>query len=257
MKWTEPPEPIPAWLKQADEVTEANDTKPQGWSEMPTVRRTAVFIKTCFLALRKIGLTHWEALEVLSNSCLETGWGEKFRAWNLGGWKTNESDANFRRAQGKRALWYRAPGNKAPGATLQDYKGGDPPWCYYRGFSSVDEFFALWLVRFTPKPGTVNSKHRYFKTGNAFWAHKEEWFYELCVSGYKGENTQKAPQGSVDNHKDISHRCLIFLVQDALGVTADGAWGPRSSKALKDKQRALGLEPTGLCSLELLEKLYA
>ncbi len=255
MKWNEPPGPIPSWLKAEDEIFEGHDGKPEGWANMPNIQRSSLFVKLCFTALKKLGLSHWHAVEVLSNSCLETGWGEKFRAWNLGGWKTSASEANFQRAQGKKALWYRAPGNKAPGATLTDYKGGDPPWCYYRGFETLDQFFALWLVRFTPKPGTVNSSHRYFKTGNAFWSHKEEWFYELCVSGYKGENTAKAPQGSVDTHKVIFKRCLIFLTQDALGVTSDGAWGPRSSKALKDAQRKLGLEPTGLVSVELLERL--
>jgi hypothetical protein len=256
MKWAEPPGPIPSWLRLADEVTENNDTKPKNWASLSEVNRAALYVKMCFLALRKLGLSHWHALEVLSNSCLETGWGSKFRAWNLGGWKINESEANFRRAQGKRALWYRAPGNKAPGATLEDYKGGDPPWCYYRAFASVDEFFELWLLRFTPKPGTVNSKHRYFKTGNAFWANKEEWFYELCVSGYKGQNTAKAPQGSVNTHKSVFRRCLIILTQSALGVTPDGAWGPMSSKALRERQAALGLPVTGLCSIEVLEKLY-
>lgn len=251
-KWNEPPEPVPSWLDPANEVTTATDTKPSSWKSMSLGELRPVFTIACYIALRNLGLAPWQAVEVLGNAVVETGWGQFFRAWNLGGWKIRKTDVDAMRAKGKKALWWRAPGNKAPGATLQDYKGGDPPWCYYRGFESMEAFFAEWIPKFVPKPGA--STGRYKKTGEVFWS-KGDWFRELCLAGYKGSNTQKAPDGSVASHRQIVTMALRFLCQKALGVTVDGTWGPKSIQACKDAEKAHGLPETGQPSLALLEAL--
>lgn len=251
-KWNEPPEPVPSWLDPANEVTTATDTKPAAWKAMSLGELRPAFVIACYIALRNLGLTPWQAVEVLGNAVVETGWGQFFRAWNLGGWKIRKADVDVLKAKRKKALWWRAPGNKAPGATLQDYKGGDPPWCYYRGFESMEAFFAEWIPKFVPKPGTVTG--RYKKTGEAFWA-KGDWFRELCLAGYKGANTQKNPDGSVASHHQITDMALTFLCQKALGVKVDGAWGPKSEAACKAAEKAHGLPETGKPSLSLLEVL--
>jgi len=253
-KWNEPPEPIPPWLDPANEVTEATDSKPICWKTMLLPELKSAFVIACYTGLRSLGLSPWQALEILGNAVVETGWGKFFRAWNLGGWKIHKADAKALKAKGQKILWWRAPGNKAPGATLKDFKGGDPPWCYYRGFESMEAFFAEWLSKFVPKPGSTTAS-RYRKTGEAFWAGKSDWFRELCLAGYKGANTQKAPDASVSTHRQITEVALVFLCQKALGVNADGLWGPKSSAACRKAEKGHELAETGKPSLKLLEAL--
>lgn len=245
-KWNEPPEPIPSWLDPTCEITSLNDNKPTSWDGMKKTALRAVFILACFKALRVLGLNHKQSLEVLGNSIVETGWGTSFRAWNLGGWKIREADVKALKAQGKKALWWRAPGNKS---------SGDPPWCYYKGFASLEEFFAAWLIKFVPKPGTVQVDNRYYKTGTAFWSDKD-WFKELCLSGYKGAVTASNPQGSITGHQQILKLSMTILCQQGLGLEFDGAWGDKSTEACKLYQKTHGLLEAGQPSLALLQSLY-
>jgi hypothetical protein len=104
------------------------------------------------------------------------------------------------------------------------------------------------------KEAVSRSQGRYKKTGEAFWA-KGDWFRELCLAGYKGTNTQKAPDSSVASHRQIVAMILRFLCQKALRVTVDGSWGPKSIQACKDAEKAHELPETGQPSLALLEVL--
>lgn len=242
VKWNEPPEPIPSWLDPADEITDANDTKPVQWKTMSKEQLRIVFVLACFDALRSLGMTPAQALDILANAVVETGWGMYFRGWNLGGWKINKSDVTAAKARGKKLKWWRAPGNKS---------SKDPPWCYYQGFNSLSEFFEEWILKFLPKLGTVAVSSRYYNTGKAFWAGKN-WFLELCKAGYKGVVTAANPEPSVKGHEQIKKLALVFLCQRALGVVVDGDWGSKSEKACKEKQKELGVPQTGQPSLSLL-----
>lgn len=246
-KWNLPPEPIPSWLDPKFEITSENDTTPHDWKTLPKPEVQPIFVLTCFQALRKLGLTHAQALEVLGNAVIETGWGTAFRAWNLGGWKINKSDVDANKAKGLPSWWWRAPGNK---------EAMDPPWCYYIGFTNIESFFSAWIGKFIPKPGTVGKTHRYQKTGMAFWTGGE-WFWELCKAGYKGPVTQKNPDDSITTHHQIIAHSIVFLAQTGLGLKADGAWGPKSVEACKKVQMQNGLPITGQADLALIEKLFS
>lgn len=256
MKWNEPPESPPSWLDSQNEVTSENDTRPETWRNQPSSRLQAIFVTECFIALKKIGLSNWQAIELVSNAVTETGWGKYFRAWNLGGWKIRQADIAQARSAGRTLKWWRAPGNKAPGATLTDYKGGDPPWCYYRAFDSLEDFFKAWIVRFVPSTNTTKPDHRYYKTGMAFWNRQPEWFKELCLAGYKGSNTARNPSGSCAAHEDISDKSLLLLTQHFLGgLAVDGEWGMKSVTVCRLAQKKYGLPETGRPSLALLNMM--
>lgn len=246
-KWNLPPEPLPSWLDPKDEITAENDTKPKEWSTLSKHEMRPLFVITCFKALRKLGLSHKQCLEVLANAVVETGWGGSFRAWNLGGWKIRKADVDAAKGKGKPLKWWRAPGNKG---------AGDPPWCYYMGFDSLSDFFSLWIDKFIPEPGTVGKSHRYYQTGVAFWTGGD-WFRELCKAGYKGEVTAAKPEGSIRAHGQIIAMATTFLCQDGLKVTVDGEWGTKSKEACKKAEKEHGLPETGNPSLELLVKLWA
>ena len=49
----------------------------------------------------------------------------------------------------------------------------------------------------------------------------------------------------------------VKALQKALGVGADGAFGPGTEKALKEWQTANGREPTGVADRETLKMLLA
>ena len=225
-KWNEPPEPVPSWLDPGLEVKDSNQ---DAWELLPEKERKAEFVKLCMIALIKLGCTFEQAEEVTANSVTETGWGEHFTAWNLGGVKITKAYADeYKRSHGGIGpKWWKAPGNKS---------SGDPPWCYYRAYSNAEEFFKEWLVRFTPKPGTVKEDARYFSTGKNFWTNLPLFFEALCRSGYKGSVTAANPQNSVESHKQIVNRATIILGQRLLGLTPDGSVGPKTIESLQKFQ---------------------
>lgn len=233
MKWDLPPEPPPWWLDPSFEVHAADE---------PLHLAKGGFILACLDALRDEGLTPDQAFEVAANSMNETGWGAHYVAYNLGGWKVwpfsaKNSDSTPRR-------WSRAPGNKAPGATPTDLRGGDPPWVYYRAFGSLRGYFKQWLSTFVPRvdPG-AKPNGRYWNSGQQFWAGAD-WFDDLIAAGYKGDNTRLHPEASLEAHHAIIATLRVYWCQRALGVVADGAWQPKSKAACADYQQIHGLAPT-------------
>lgn len=243
VKWDLPPEPVPQWLDINEEITEANDTKPSNWKAATGMALQILFVEACFKALRNLGLTPEQAVEILSNSVVETGWGKFFRGWNLGGWKIRKSDVESLKSKGKKAKWWRAPGNKS---------SNDPPWCYYRGFDNLQEFFAEWIVKFVPKPGSEASVGRYKETGRLFWTGGD-WFLALCKSGYKGEVTASNPKNSVDGHTQIVKIAKTILAQRTLGFVPDGIWGKESTAKALEFQKNKKIPETGKPDYGILE----
>lgn len=235
MKWNEPLGPVPSFLDSTLEVTSNPPKRSRGDGVIDSIQSLLI-----------LGVPPLQALGVTANSVNESGWFEFDRGCNLGGWKIWEFSSKY--ANGASRPWFRAPGNKAPGATLTDYKGGDPPWCYYRVFPSYRHYYREWLMTFVPRvnPG-ARPNGRYWKTGQQFWAG-EPWFDDLCDAGYKGERTQNAPEGSIREHDAIITELVEYWAQYVLGVPVDGAWGKGSKAALAAFEKRCGLPETGLLS---------
>lgn len=229
VKWDLPPEPVPSWLDPALEITEATDTP------KPPI---GVFIPMLTDLCLTLGCDLPQATGVAANSLSEVGFRLKYRGDNLGGWKLNEDSAKgFFQRFGRKPRWWRSQGNKS---------SGDPPWCYYRAFDSVQQFLAEWLRKFVPNPATLPAAPRrgpdpyarYRECGRAFWAH-EPWFHLLIEGGYKGEVTKNRPQKSILAHQSLMCEVEEWWAQSRLRQTiksteeresfeVDGAWGKRS-----------------------------
>ena len=244
-KWNEPKGPAPSWLDPSREITRSEP-------KLPPAEFNAAVIDQ----LVAMGVPFWQAREACANALNETGLGRYYRGNNLGGWKITKGGAAAYEAQtGKRPMWWRAPGNKAPGATLTDLKGGDPPWCFYWGYASEGEYLAKWIAKFTPKPKPADTrealeKHReqtgnYKLTGFLFWAGDPAWFVALCDAGYKGANTDANPQPSYKGHLSLVRWSSVHYAQLKLGVKPDGVFGPVSTAACRAFQRANQLPETG------------
>ena len=246
MKWNEPPEPIPSWLDPAMEVLH----------DPPKLAKPD-FIVACIDACVADGCDVVQAIGVTANSCNETGYGQFFRGDNLGGWKiTKDGAISYANAHnGQHPRWWRAPGNKAPGATIGDLKGGDPPWCYYRAFDSLASFFSEWLTHFVPKPGRTAPYGTYVHTGTLFWLHDASWFREMCLAGYKGKNTQRNPMPSVVEWESMCRGISVHYAQSKLGVTSDGIVGPITRAACAAFQTAHGLHASGEIDADTLAAL--
>lgn len=236
MKWNEPLGPVPKFLNPALEVTWNPPKRTRGEGVIDSIQSVLI-----------LGIPAKQTLGVVANSVTESGWFEYDRGCNLGGWKIWEFSA--KNADGSDRQWYRAPGNKAPGATLTDLKGGDPPWCYYRVFPSYAAYYREWLTTFVPRidPG-AKPNGRYWKTGQQFHAG-DPWFDDLIAAGYKGERTQNAPDRSIRDHEIIITEIIEYWAQYALGVPADGSWGTRSKAATSSFQKKCGLPQTGVLDL--------
>lgn len=245
LKWNEPKGPPPAWLSPAREVTHDD----------PKLGKSA-FIVACVDQLVALGFSVWAAVEATANALNETGWGQHYRANNLGGWKITRAGAMADLVRDHEApLWWRAPGNRAPGATLEDYKGGDPPWCYYRAFPTIGDYLARWMRAFVPHPPAGATRaaleaHRhavgdYRLTGLLFAAGDPAWFVALCHAGYKGTNTAKAPEASYAEHAQLVVAARTRWAQTKLAVDPDGAWGAKSAAACRAFQTAHGLPASG------------
>lgn len=237
--------PVPSWLDLSTEIRTPG--QPEAYKKLGNNPKAARFIAYCMGQLLNNGLvdTPEQAFEVVGNLIAETGWGRSWNGWNFGGWKCVEAWAKaYKKKNGVGAPWFRARGH---------VKSGDTPVVFYRGFSSGSEFIEQWIAKFVPVEGTVASTERYYKTGKAFWAGGD-WFRELCLSGYKGAVTQKAPDKSVQAHVAIVKRAKVMYAQWALGLIADGMWGKQSKEAAK--QRMLTLDPvTGFLTAGSLEQL--
>lgn len=166
-KWHAPHEPVPAWLDASKEV-------PASTPGAPAPREP--FVRASMAALLALGCTEAQAAQVVANAVNETGWGKHYGAFNLGGWKITPAYAR----EHPGAAWWRAPGNRS---------SGDPPWCYYRAFASLADFYSAWLTHFVPCPDVTPPYPGYARTGELFWTGGP-WFSELILVGYKGEVTR-------------------------------------------------------------------
>lgn len=235
-KWNEPKGSPPKWLDLADEVT----------TDEPKLPRDQ-FVVACMEACLRLDCDPMQAAGVTANVLNESAWGQSYRAFNFGGWKIYEHYAiTYRKVHGKGPRWWRAPGNKAPGATLKDLKGGDPPWCFYRAFDSIKDFLGHWLQHFVPRPDYAAPYSGYRRCGKVFWAG-DEWFPWLISAGYKGENTRKHPESAIVEHRQLVEAAITRWAQARLGgLVIDGVWGPKSRQICFVWQQTHGLEPTGV-----------
>jgi hypothetical protein len=213
-KWDLPPEPIPYWLDAAAEVTEETGARPAP---------RGPFVVAALEACLAQGCSAMQAAGITANSINETGWGRYYTAFNCGGWKITAGYVrDFKKANpGKSPRWWRAPGNRS---------AADPPWCYYRAFESFQGYFAEWIEKFVPQPGTA-AGGRYEATGDAFW-NGGDWFSHLIAAGYKGPVTKANPVGSIREHDALRVTALRMWAQSKIGAAVDGAWGPASRAAL-------------------------
>lgn len=198
--------------------------------------------------LLTLGCDVRQAAGVTANSINESGWGQMFRWWNLGGWKiTRVYAVDYLKNAGLPAPYWVAPGNKAPNATPSDPKGGDPPWCYYRCFGTQSEYLREWMAHFVPRPDEHAPYQGYRHCGEIFWSGSPTWFKELCLVGYKGTNTKKDPSSAVAEHVSLVRGAIVRWAQGRLGVAVDGLWGGASQAAL-DKWGATDLFDAATCA---------
>lgn len=251
---------VPSWLDVSKEVVGPGQPREiavlNGYDmvtgiknpkHVKTVARTEWFITICMETLLGVGLTMNRAFEVTANAVVETGWGEHWKGWNMGGWKIWETDVQKAKRSGKLCPgWWRAPGH---------INSGDPEWCFYRTFSGPDMFFKEWLERFVPK--VSSDKHRYHRTGLLFWEQPQlaPWFPELIQAGYKGEVTKANPNKSISSFNNIVIRSQTILAQKLLKVEADAVWGQKSKQACASFQGQSGMLPTGNLTKETLTLL--
>lgn len=232
IKWNEPPEPIPFWLHPELEVKSDPPKPAKGDAICASIK--------AFIAL---GCSVKQALELTANSVVETGWFRFYRAWNLGGVKIWKGTAND--PDGTPRQWWRAPGNK---------DAGDPPWCYYRAYKSLEDYNNYWIHTFVPKDESTGSG-RYAATGKAFWAGKD-WFPELIKAGYKGEVTRKHPDGAIKEFKQIVTIEAKYYAQQLLNCVPDGVVGHKTEAAIEEAEKRFGLPITGEFSDALYSKLF-
>lgn len=138
------------------------------------------------------------AVGVVANSCVETGHGQHYEYWNLGGWKYN---ATFAREHPDETFW------------IGRGHLGEPPLVPYRTFRSMDAFYAAWLERFTPCPASG----RYAATSVAFHNNSNTWFRQLVLAGYKGPGPAAAPDSEVIEWQDVC-RIVVRRLASHIGV---------------------------------------
>lgn len=215
-KWNLPKGKIPSWLSESAEVTQ----------DSPKMAKDA-FVVYCMHSCIDLGCAPKQAAGITANAVNESAWGQSYRGNNLGGWKITQAYAS----EHPESSWWRAPGNKATGATEKDLKGGDPPWCYYRAFHSVKTFLGEWITHFVPDPNIGNPPYpSYSYCGRLFWGGSD-WFQELIHVGYKGSNTKRNPRPAIAEHEQLVDSSITRWAQSMLGVAADGKWGEWSRKA--------------------------
>lgn len=229
-KYEGPLAPVPPWLDPSAEV---------GPDKGPRLE-VGPWLEAIVATARERGLSLAQAFEVAAIFAHETGWGRFYRAWNLGGVKATQSwAAAYRARTGKPAPYWRAKGNKGT---------GDSKTVIYRAYASLGEYVGEWLGTFVPRLGSVGEGHRYRATGEAFW-RGEPWVPALIEAGYRGRVTRAKPQRAIEDHAKTVAGVRTRWAQSRLGVTVDGAWGPRSRAALAARTDASTLDDAALAAL--------
>lgn len=255
--------PIPSWLDPKTEIT--NPSKPDWFNSISRPKSDAAFylwsICSIFEAAKTLTFpipTIEQAIEITANFAVETGHGQKWSENNWGGVKINKPYVDsYKLKHGKSPHWFQTAGH---------VNSGDEATVYYVGFDSIPQFSEFWLERFVPAGYKLEDsnpkKSRYYKTAKAFWERfvnpNQHWFYELCVSGYKGAVTQKTPAPSVETLFNVKSRVRTVTTQLLIGVTPDGSWGPKSTAACKAFQVENGLSlDSGECTNQTLHVLVS
>jgi peptidoglycan hydrolase-like protein with peptidoglycan-binding domain len=253
---------LPSWLDPLQEVTKIN--QPKWFLDLERPKRDAVFylwVIDSFQAAAKengYSLNPEQLIEIAANAAVETGHGQKWNGNNWGGVKVNKKYVDdYKIKNGTSPKWFKSEGHVA---------SGDEDIVYYVYFETPNEYATYWLNKFVPidykkeEFDTDSSKKsRYYKTAKAFWERYKEknshWFYELCVSGYKGEVTKKTPEPSVDTLFKCKTRVEIMVSQLILLLSPDGNWGPKSKQACLEFQKKMNINPTGELTYETINKL--
>jgi len=246
-----PIDKLPIWLDKTKEVTEYS--KPRWFSSLTRPKQDAVFYLWCIdtfnaTAIEKgLKLTAKQLAEITGNAAVETGHGQDWKGNNWGGVKINKPyTVSYFNTTNDTPKWFKAEGHVA---------GGDAPIVYYIYFETPQKYAEYWLDKFVPydyfKEDQIeeNKKTRYYKTAKAFWNNFNDednhWFYELCVSGYKGDVTKKNPKPSVDTLFSCTARVKTMTSQLILETTPDGVWGLKSKEACIKFQVKFGIKPSG------------
>lgn len=220
----------PSWLNKTKKIVEEKNEIEL--LDLPTKdQKIFKFISDCFISLFSIRpeLDNEQAVGIIANSVVESGYGLKHRGKNLGGWKINEQYCkNYKKEHnGVDPFWWERAGH---------LEAGDPPMCYYRVYSSYDNFFKEWLERFVPN--TTDQTHRYYKTGLEFNNNFREpyaWFKEMVKAGYKGPVRAQNPDPSIHTFMGVVESVKRRLAQGYLRVEPDGVWGNGSKQAANNK----------------------
>lgn len=227
--------PTPSWLDPEKEIKLPD--QPKEYEKLDNKTKAIVFILLSIKSLVSCcpTLSTNQAISIVANSVVETGWGKTWKGWNFGGWKITKPEVDkIKLLTGIYPNWWKAEGHTA---------SGDPPVCYYKAFNGPDQFYMEWLNRFVPRDAPEN--HRYHKTGKIFWQGSQDWFKELCLAGYKGVVTANSPEKSVSDWISINKSIKIRLAQYFLNQTYDGVWGKKSEDACKLFQETIGRAKTG------------
>lgn len=249
---------LPTWLDPNAEVTQ--HSKPSWFTAYQRPMFDAIFylwcVDTFYHCATEQGytLSYNQLIEIAANAAVETGHGQKWSGNNWGGVKINRTYvSDYKEKHGTSPKWYKDAGHIA---------SGDQSVVYYVYFESPQDYATYWLQKFVPidyskEEQTEETKRtRYYKTAKAFWTNStftdksQHWFYELCVSGYKGEVTKKDPGPSVDTLFNCKSRVKTMLSQLLLGLSPDNAWGNKSKEKCKEFQTAHGLSPSGILTDE-------
>lgn len=198
--------PLPPWIDPALEV-DATDDLPDD---------LAALVRDAAPVLAALGVDLERAAELLAHAATECARGREAHGNNYGGVKLKERDDAAHRAKHGRGLaWWRAPGH---------VDAGDGAVAYYRAFEDVPAFWAFWLKRYVPRPGSAEGE-RYAATGAAFWgADPSRWFVELLRAGYRGpvrerEILELYARGAADTHPSVAaHRALVARVRSMLST---------------------------------------
>lgn len=252
---------IPSWLDSSKEITEVS--KPKWFTDLNRPKQDAVFylwvIDSFANSAKENGysISPDKLIEIAANAAVETGHGQKWNGNNWGGVKISKPYVdNYKIKHGVSPKWFKSKGHVA---------GGDDETVYYVYFESPQEYANFWLEKFIPinykeeEQIPENKKTRYYKTAKAFWENYQEkeshWFYELCVSGYKGEVTKKTPAPSVETLFSCKSRIEIMVSQLILGLVPDGNWGPKSIKACMEFQNKFGMIESGNLNFDTINQL--